>query len=105
MNWKMEFGYFLPEWVPSYCIVLYGTICILSTHWHSLDDFHEYIVFSSQAYEWVLRKAQELDWSEDSAKALVVIGDCEPHPPSYTDQQLYWHTDLDILCGMGIKVR
>lgn len=52
----------------------------------------------------MLRKAQELDWSEDSAKALVVIGDDVPHVPSYTDMDLYWHTELDVLGGMGIKV-
>jgi len=60
---------------------------------------------SLQAYEWVLHKAQQLDWSEDSAKALVVIGDCCPHPPSMTDQNCYWHTELDLLRGMGVKVR
>ena len=52
----------------------------------------------------MLRKAQELDWSEESAKALIVIGDDIPHVPSYTDMDLYWHTELDVLCGMGIKV-
>ncbi|VDI08916.1 Hypothetical predicted protein [Mytilus galloprovincialis] len=59
---------------------------------------------SPECYEWALHKAQQLDWSEDSAKALVVIGDCEPHPPSYTDQKINWHTELDVLKGMGVKV-
>ncbi len=45
-----------------------------------------------------------MDWSEDSAKALVVIGDCCPHAQSYTDQHINWHDELDILKGMGIKV-
>ena len=45
-----------------------------------------------------------MDWSEESAKALVVIGDCEPHPPSYTDQHINWRTELDVLKGMGVKV-
>ncbi|VDI13275.1 Hypothetical predicted protein [Mytilus galloprovincialis] len=57
-----------------------------------------------ECYEWALHKAQQLDWSEDSAKALVVIGDHEPHPPSYTDQNINWHTELDVLKGMGVKV-
>ncbi|KAL5005205.1 hypothetical protein ScPMuIL_018661 [Solemya velum] len=57
-----------------------------------------------ECYEWVLRKAQTMDWSEHSAKALVVIGDCEPHPPQYTDQNVNWHTELDVLKGMGVKV-
>jgi hypothetical protein len=45
-----------------------------------------------------------LDWSEDSAKALVVIGDEVPHELSYTDQNLNWHDELDVLGGMGVKV-
>ncbi|XP_052101650.1 uncharacterized protein LOC127735506 [Mytilus californianus] len=59
---------------------------------------------SPECYEWALHKAQQLDWSEDSAKALVLIGDCEPHPPSYTEQKINWHTELDVLKGMGVKV-
>ncbi|XP_067949035.1 uncharacterized protein [Watersipora subatra] len=59
---------------------------------------------SPEAYELVLKRAQEMDWSEDSAKALVVIGDSAPHPPSMTDQNIYWHTELDILSALGVKV-
>ena len=59
---------------------------------------------SCQAYEWVLHKAQQLEWSENSAKALVMIGDAIPQAPSYTDQHTNWHTELDILKGMGVKV-
>lgn len=58
-----------------------------------------------QAYEWALRKAQQMDWSEDSAKAFVMIGDELPHPPSYTDQNLFWRDELDVLAGMGVKVK
>ncbi|XP_069138575.1 uncharacterized protein [Argopecten irradians] len=57
-----------------------------------------------ECYEWALRKAQQLDWSEDSAKAFVLIGDCEPHPPSYTDQHISWWDEMDVLKGMGVKV-
>ncbi|XP_064614509.1 LOW QUALITY PROTEIN: uncharacterized protein LOC135478168 [Liolophura sinensis] len=57
-----------------------------------------------ECYEWVLRKAQTLDWSDEAAKALVVIGDCEPHPPGYTDQGINWHQELDVLVGMDVKV-
>ena len=62
-------------------------------------------MFHFQCYEWVLRKAQGLDWSEDSAKALVVIGDAPPHPPGYTDAQVFWKDELSLLTGMGIKVK
>ncbi|KAH3836606.1 uncharacterized protein LOC127877657 isoform X2 [Dreissena polymorpha] len=59
---------------------------------------------SPEAYEWALRRAHTLDWSESSAKALVMIGDEVPHPPSYTDQGVFWMDELDVLIGMGIKV-
>lgn len=52
-----------------------------------------------------MQKAQKLDWTEDSAKALVVIGDCEPHPPSYTDQKINWHDELNTLKAMEVKVK
>ncbi len=52
----------------------------------------------------MLRKAQGLSWSDDSAKALVIIGDALPHEISYTDQAVNWHDELDILVDKGIKV-
>jgi len=52
----------------------------------------------------VLRRAQQLDWAEDSAKALVVIGDEPPHHVNYTDQHVFWRDELDVLTGMGVKV-
>ncbi|XP_038069089.1 uncharacterized protein LOC119738315 [Patiria miniata] len=55
-------------------------------------------------YEWVLHKAQELSWSEDAAKALVIIGDVKPHAVSHTDQRINWHEELDKLCKMDIKI-
>ena len=57
-----------------------------------------------QCYEWALREASQLDWSEDSAKALVVIGDDVPHPPAFTDQQVFWKTEMQLLKAEGIKV-
>ena len=52
----------------------------------------------------MLRRAQQLSWQRDSAKALVVIGDATPHPPSYTDQSVFWRDELEKLVRMGIKV-
>ena len=57
-----------------------------------------------QCYEWVLREATQLDWSDDAAKALVVIGDDVPHPPSYTDQLVNWKTEAQLLKAQGVKV-
>ncbi|XP_074659039.1 uncharacterized protein LOC141911864 [Tubulanus polymorphus] len=59
---------------------------------------------SPECYEWVLHKAQQLDWGEHSAKALVIIGDACPHNPGYTDLYINWLDELDILKGMDIKV-
>ncbi|XP_033634736.1 uncharacterized protein LOC117296009 [Asterias rubens] len=55
-------------------------------------------------YEWVLHKAHDLSWSEDAAKALVIIGDVKPHEVSFTDQHINWHDELDRLCQREIKV-
>ncbi|XP_064635524.1 uncharacterized protein LOC135492811 [Lineus longissimus] len=81
----------------------------LTTDIQQLVDFVSEVPATSggdapEAYEWVLHKAQQLDWSEDSAKALVVIGDEVPHQRSYTDQNTNWHDELDVLRGMGVKV-
>nr|XP_022329787.1 uncharacterized protein LOC111128468 [Crassostrea virginica] len=59
---------------------------------------------SPECYEWMLHKAKSMDWSEDSAKALVVIGDAPPHPPSYTDQNINWWDEVELLKGMGVKM-
>ncbi|XP_063964952.1 uncharacterized protein LOC129274931 [Lytechinus pictus] len=55
-------------------------------------------------YEWVLRHANGLSWREDAAKALVIIGDVVPHPPSYTDININWRDELQELCDKDIKV-
>ncbi|KAH3751130.1 hypothetical protein DPMN_185676 [Dreissena polymorpha] len=56
------------------------------------------------AYEWALRRAQQLDWGEDSAKAFVMIRDEPPHHKHYTDQTLFLNDELELLVGMGVKV-
>jgi len=58
----------------------------------------------AEAYELVLRDAYNLSWREDSSKALVVIGDDVPHPPSFTDQRINWFDCLDRLIEKKIKV-
>ena len=45
-----------------------------------------------------------MDWSEDSAKAFVMIGDEPPHHSGFTDQNLFWKDEVDVLAGMGVKV-
>lgn len=42
---------------------------------------------------------------EPGNRALVMIGDSFPHPPSYTTQSIWWRDELQALVDMGIKVR
>ena len=49
-------------------------------------------------------KAQALSWRENSAKALIVIGDALPHQAAYTDRDISWREELATLTDMGVKV-
>jgi len=51
-----------------------------------------------------LKEAQQFSWSDDSAKALVVIGDDVPHPPSYTTEEINWWDEMYNLIDMGVKI-
>jgi hypothetical protein len=33
-----------------------------------------------------------------------MIGDDIPHSPGYTDQNVHWREEVDVLGGMGVKV-
>lgn len=58
-----------------------------------------------EAYELALREARsKIQWRDGSAKALVMIGDEAPHPPSYTTENIDWKQELDMLADMGVKV-
>ncbi|GAM24472.1 hypothetical protein SAMD00019534_076470 [Acytostelium subglobosum LB1] len=57
-----------------------------------------------EAYEYALRRANGLSWSYHTSKALVMIGDAGPHPPSYTDQQINWLVECDVLASKGVKI-
>jgi len=57
-----------------------------------------------EAYELVLRDARKLSWTEGYSKALVMIGDEVPHPPSYTTEKINWFDEVDKLTEMGIKL-
>jgi len=52
---------------------------------------------AEECYELALREANSFSWSEDTSKAVVIIGDEVPHPPSYTDQKINWFDELDRL--------
>jgi hypothetical protein len=58
-----------------------------------------------EAYELGLREARaNIKWGEGTAKALVMIGDEAPHPPSFTTEKIDWKQELDMLADMGVKV-
>lgn len=61
-----------------------------------------------ECYELALHEARDMGWSEDakSGRAVVMIGDADPHPPSYPGNTLNldWRVELMALKGMGINV-
>lgn len=60
---------------------------------------------SPECYELALRTAVcEISWTPGYSKALVMIGDEVPHPPSYTTEKINWFEELDKLAEMDVKV-
>ena len=45
-----------------------------------------------------------LSWTPESSRALVMIGDEVPHPPSYTTEKFNWFDECDHLAEMGVKI-
>lgn len=59
-----------------------------------------------ECYELVLHEARSLSWSAGKNKAVVMIGDDIPHPPSYRDntKKLDWKNEAKLLVEAGIHV-
>ncbi|EFA83149.1 hypothetical protein PPL_03939 [Heterostelium album PN500] len=57
-----------------------------------------------EAYEFALYMANSLSWSAHTSKALVMIGDEGPHPPSTTDLKINWIQQADDLAAKGVKI-
>jgi len=59
-----------------------------------------------ECYELVLHEARRMKWSAGKTKILVMIGDANPHAPSYrmNEKNLDWRNELDLLTEAGIKV-
>lgn len=59
-----------------------------------------------ECYELVLHEARSLSWSAGKNKAVVLIGDDVPHPPSYREnvKRLDWKNELKLLVEAGIHV-
>eukprot|EP01097_Dermamoeba_algensis_P003083 TRINITY_DN2242_c0_g1_i1.p1 TRINITY_DN2242_c0_g1~~TRINITY_DN2242_c0_g1_i1.p1 ORF type:complete len:476 (+),score=127.20 TRINITY_DN2242_c0_g1_i1:87-1514(+) len=85
------------------------SVCDLTTDSAKICQFVRSVRATSggdapEAYELVLRDARQLSWSADSSKALVVIGDEVPHPPSYTTEKINWFDEADKLHELGVKI-
>ncbi|XP_071118668.1 uncharacterized protein [Haliotis cracherodii] len=62
---------------------------------------------SDECYELVLRQVgEELSWTPGSNRALVMIGDANPHEPDYPDNKLKidWREEIQTLNKMGVKI-
>ena len=62
---------------------------------------------ADECYELVLRQARtQLSWTPGSVRALVMIGDCNPHGPGYplNRDRIDWRTEAAALAGEGIRV-
>jgi hypothetical protein len=60
-----------------------------------------------ECYELVLSESQtKYNWSLNSKKVLVVIGDATPHEPSYhlNKQRLDWRTEAKKLAALGVQI-
>eukprot|EP01113_Clastostelium_recurvatum_P019316 TRINITY_DN2277_c1_g1_i8.p1 TRINITY_DN2277_c1_g1~~TRINITY_DN2277_c1_g1_i8.p1 ORF type:complete len:1241 (-),score=385.36 TRINITY_DN2277_c1_g1_i8:37-3759(-) len=58
-----------------------------------------------EAYELAMREARQLSWNPRHSKALCIIGDAPPHPPSMTSAGIYWRDELHTLYrDMGVKI-
>jgi len=58
-----------------------------------------------EAYELALREcSKDMSWNEEHSKALVVIGDAYPHPPSFTPEHIDWEEEVADLAKKGVKI-
>lgn len=62
---------------------------------------------TAECYELVLNLAKTIGWSKEvGGKIVVMIGDADPHPPSYNanKDKLDWRKELNDLKALGINV-
>lgn len=61
---------------------------------------------ADECYELVLHEAQALNWKADSKKILVMIGDANPHAPSYplNKLRLDWKQEAYKLAEQGVAI-
>ncbi|WAR07458.1 hypothetical protein MAR_017416 [Mya arenaria] len=62
---------------------------------------------SDECYELVLHEVRtKLSWTPGTQRALVMIGDCNPHEPNYPQNKLKldWRKEADALAGIGVRI-
>lgn len=64
---------------------------------------------ADECYEVVLNYARQLSWTAGNKKALVMIGDCNPHPQGFYHEghgrvQFDWKNEAKLLVEAGIKI-
>ena len=57
-----------------------------------------------EAYEYVLREVQKFNWSSDSMRALVMIGDAYPHLKDENPEKIDWREEVEEIKKMGINI-
>lgn len=62
---------------------------------------------ADECYELVLHEVRtKLSWTPGSQRALIMIGDCNPHEPSYPQnkKKLDWRKETDSLAAIGVRI-
>lgn len=62
---------------------------------------------ADECYELVLHEVRtKLSWTPGTQRALVMIGDCNPHEPNYSMNKLKlnWRKEADSLAEIGVRI-
>jgi hypothetical protein len=57
-----------------------------------------------ECYEYVLHKVPSLNWSSESMRSLIIIGDAPPHSKEKSYQNLDWRVELGKVRDKGINI-
>lgn len=57
-----------------------------------------------ECYEYALHKVPDLNWSSDSVRSLIIVGDSFPHSPSHSYHGINWYDELQRVKNMGINI-
>jgi hypothetical protein len=83
----------------------------LSTNQNSLCKFVREVEPTSggdapEAYEQALHRARSFNWTDGHSKALVMIGDENPHPANFSEnrEHIDWRTEAGALRDLGVKI-